>query len=109
MARFVSGDVVILPFPFSNQTGSKKRPAVVLAATGDGDLLVAMITSAAYGDETLALDKKNLESSGLRVACAVRPDRLLIVAPDLVEQRTGRISRDMTAAVKAAVIDWIAA
>ena len=32
MARFVSGDVVVLPYPFTDFTSSKVRPAVVLAA-----------------------------------------------------------------------------
>ena len=107
MARFVAGDVVILPFPHTNQAGVKKRPAVVLHETRDNDLLVCMITSAAYGSETIPLDKKNLESSGLRVACAVRPDRLLVVSPDLVEKKTGRLSREMVTTVKSVLVAWL--
>jgi mRNA interferase MazF len=106
MARFVAGDVVILPFPYSDQAGGKKRPAVVLRETRDADLLVCMITSAAYGSESIPLDKKNLESSELRVACSVRPDRLLVISPDLVEKKIGRLSREMTSTVKAALIAW---
>ena len=107
MARFIAGDVVILPFPHTNQAGGKKRPAVVLHETKDNDLLVCMITSAAYGSEVIPLDRKNLESSGLRVACAVRPDRLLVVSPDLVVKKTGRLSREVVSAVKAALVSWL--
>jgi len=107
MARFVAGDVVILPFPHTNQVGGKKRPAVVLHTTKDNDLLVCMITSAAYGTETIPLDKKNLESSGLRVACAVRPDRLLVASPELVEKKTGRLSKDLVSAIKAVLVSWL--
>jgi mRNA interferase MazF len=106
MARFVAGDVVILPFPYTNQAGSKKRPAVVLKETRDNDLLVCTITSAAYGSESLPLDKKNLKSSGLRVDCSVRPDRLLVVTPGLVEKKTGRLSQEMVSAVKAVLAAW---
>lgn len=38
-------DIVLLRFPFTNGVGFKQRPAVVLADTQDGDLLVARITS----------------------------------------------------------------
>jgi mRNA interferase MazF len=107
MARFVAGDVVILPFPFTNQADSKKRPALVLCSTPDDDLLVCMITSAAYGTESIPLDKKNLESSGLRIPSVVRPDRLLIVSPELVIKKTGRLSKEMTGAVKSRIAEWI--
>jgi mRNA interferase MazF len=30
MAKFVKGDVVIIPFPFSDLSQSKRRPALVL-------------------------------------------------------------------------------
>ena len=32
MARFIKGDVVIIPFPFSDLSGSKRRPAFVIAS-----------------------------------------------------------------------------
>ncbi len=31
MARFIKGDVVIVPFPFSDLTQSKRRPALVIS------------------------------------------------------------------------------
>jgi mRNA interferase MazF len=31
MAKFVKGDVVVIPFPFSDLSQSKRRPALVLA------------------------------------------------------------------------------
>ena len=31
MEGFVKGDVVVIPFPFSDLTGAKRRPALVIA------------------------------------------------------------------------------
>lgn len=49
MARFVSGDVVVLPFPFTDLASSKVRPALVLATSTRGDLILCQITSQAAG------------------------------------------------------------
>lgn len=32
MTRYNFGDVILIPFPFTNQTGSKKRPADVITS-----------------------------------------------------------------------------
>jgi hypothetical protein len=33
-SRFGFGDVVLVPFPFTDQSGAKKRPAVVVSSSG---------------------------------------------------------------------------
>ena len=33
-SRFSFGDVVLVPFPFTDQSGTKKRPAVVVSSLG---------------------------------------------------------------------------
>lgn len=46
---FSFGDVVLVPFPFTNQSGTKKRPAVVVSNsnynTHRRDLIIMAITS----------------------------------------------------------------
>ena len=49
MARFISGEVVVVPFPFTDLASSKVRPAVVLASLSRGDVILCQITSQAAG------------------------------------------------------------
>ena len=50
MGRFSAGAVVFVPFPFSDLSQSKLRPAVVLGDAGRGDLVLCQVTSNAYAD-----------------------------------------------------------
>src|SRR5215208_7134732 len=45
-----AGEVVLVPFPFSDLSQSKVRPAVCLADAGRGDWVLCQITSSPYGD-----------------------------------------------------------
>lgn len=44
MATFVKGDVVVVPFPFSDLTRAKRRPALVVAELEGDDLILCQIT-----------------------------------------------------------------
>lgn len=52
VSAYTFGDVVLVPFPFSNQTGIKKRPAVIVSSrdynTSREDVLILAITSQAH-------------------------------------------------------------
>lgn len=42
------GDIVLLKFPFTNEQTYKKRPALLINDTNDGDIIVCRITSKIY-------------------------------------------------------------
>lgn len=44
------GTVVLIPFPFSDLSSSKLRPAVLLADVGKGDWILCQVTSKPYAD-----------------------------------------------------------
>lgn len=50
MGQFVKGDVVIIPFPFSDLSNSKKRPAFVVTDLAGDDIIVCQITSKSKSD-----------------------------------------------------------
>ena len=45
MAKFVKGDVVVVPFPFSNLSQAKRRPALVVVDLEGDDIILCQITS----------------------------------------------------------------
>ncbi len=58
-----AGAVVLVPFPFSDLSQSKLRPAVVLADVSKGDYIPGQITSNAYSDsQVIELTNSNFVS-----------------------------------------------
>ena len=77
MARFVSGDVVVVPFPFTDLSSAKVRPALVLASLTRGDLILCQITSQAAGHpEAVPVLAADFEPGG-----GTRPRQLRVAPP----------------------------
>jgi mRNA interferase MazF len=73
----VKGDVVVVPFPFSDLSQAKRRPALVLAQLLGDDLILCQITSQMQRDNySVALHDDDFESGGLRHVSNARPNRL---------------------------------
>ncbi|MBN2488357.1 MAG: type II toxin-antitoxin system PemK/MazF family toxin [Methanosarcinaceae archaeon] len=51
MERPVKGDIVVIPFPFSDLSASKRRPALVVANLTGDDVILCQITSIAKNDQ----------------------------------------------------------
>ena len=50
MAKFIKGDVVVIPFPFSDLTQTKRRPALVISVLEGDDIILCQITSRTIRD-----------------------------------------------------------
>ena len=50
MVTPTAGSVVLVLFPYSDLSQSKRRPAVVLADSERGDWILCQVTSMAYSD-----------------------------------------------------------
>jgi len=88
-----AGEVVLVPFPFSNLSQSKVRPAVCLADAGRGDWILCQITSNAYGDpRAVPLDAADFASGGLLIASFARPGKLFTAHTALVLRSVGSLT-----------------
>ena len=93
MATFVKGDVVVVPFPFSDLSDLKRRPALVLADLPGDDIILCQITSQFSKDSSAVFLTDNDFSSGtLKVDSYVRPNRLFTADKRIVAYKTGTIS-----------------
>ncbi len=77
MGAFVRGAVVVLPLPFSDLSGAKRRPALVVADLTGDDIILCQITSQMQTHHgAVSLVDSDFESGSFRRDSSVRPDRL---------------------------------
>ena len=92
MEQFVRGDVVVIPFPFSDLTQAKRRPALVLSALPGNDLILCQITSQKVRDMyAVTLINEDFESGGLNQTSNVRPNRLFTADTNIVLYKVGNL------------------
>ena len=108
MEKFVKGDVIVLPFPFSDLTANKKLPAFVLAELEGDDVIVCQITSKAKSDRySILLSDTSFESGTLHQESFIRPNRLFTADTRIVLYKVGSVKRPKADEVAAKVIEII--
>ena len=89
----MKGQVVIVPFPFSDLSGSKRRPALVIAEWGGSDVVLCQITSKAKHDgKEVSLSAADFSAGGLPVASNIRPNKLFTADKSTLLGVAGTIS-----------------
>jgi mRNA interferase MazF len=100
------GEIVLSAFPFSDLTGTKRRPCVILAeAETAGDFIVAFITSGYASRFTkygVVLDPSHPDWKTIRLKApsVVRVDRLCTLNLRLFSGRVGVLPTDIQASVQ---------
>ena len=88
------GDIVLVPFPFTDLSASKTRPAVVVSVEAfeiaTGSVTVAMVTSQSC-DTPFDCPLDDWRQANLRLPSWVRP-KLATLHPSLVRYCPGRLS-----------------
>lgn len=88
MQSYQPGEVILLSFPLSDATSSKRRPALVLLDTGDEDIVVARITSQ-IPQTVFDVELVEWQQAGLLLPSVVRVHKLATLEKRLVERKLG--------------------
>ena len=103
-------DVVVVPFPFTDRSAAKRRPALIVSSArfnqAHGQAILAMITSAA-GDWPSDVALRDWREAELKVPCKVR-FKLFTLDHALIVRRIGALSKQDGAAVRDALSRFLA-
>lgn len=98
---FRRGDLLLVPFPFTDLSAAKRRPVLALAtADGYGDFIALPVTSRPQ-EVGVPLSPADLLSGSLPAPSWIRTDRIVTLNSTLVVKTFGRVTEHiLTAAIE---------
>jgi mRNA interferase MazF len=99
-----AGEIVLVPFPFTDLSAQKSRPALVLTTSaynaGGRDLMVCGITSnLANAAHSVLLSQADMERGTLPKPSRVKVDKVVTLQQSIVRKRIGRVKAHAMAQV----------
>jgi mRNA interferase MazF len=106
MGVSAAGEIVLVPFPFSDLSATKVRPAIRLADAGRGDWILCQVTSNPYGDpDAIPLATSDFSRGAMQVSSFARPGKLFTANASLI----GRSVATLDEAALRKIVDAIIA
>lgn len=92
-------DLLLVPFPFSDQSGRKVRPVIVISNNEfnrySDDVLVIGVTSNILKDKyTISLTNNNLNEGKLLANCFIKTENLLKLDKELIIKKIGKVNKE---------------
>lgn len=95
---FERGDLLLVPFPFSDLSASKRRPVLALTTPdGYGDFVAMPVTSRPQTEHAVSLTVKDLVHGTLPAPSWIRTDKIVTLNASLVIKSFGRVSDEVIA------------
>jgi mRNA interferase MazF len=99
------GDLVVVNFPFSDLSGAKCRPALVVGHAEKGDVILCQLTSQSYHDKAIEIDPAADVSGGLlRSTSYARALKLFTAHQRLIRGTIGKLSDDKLELIVAQIV-----
>ncbi len=111
MTGYSFGDVVLVPFPFTDQSGSKKRPAIIVSSSRyqreRPDLILMPVTSQNPGSTRFGdVPVSDMQAAGLLMPSVIKPI-LFTVEAKLVIKTLGQLGDDDQRALRHTIAELI--
>lgn len=105
----LKGQVVVIPFPFSDLSGSKRRPALVVADWDGADVMLCQITSQTKHDGLeIPISASDFATGSLPISSHVRPNKIFTADRRIILSVAGRLGEAKNREVAQSIMDLIA-
>jgi mRNA interferase MazF len=103
----MQGDIIIVPFPFTDLTRTKERPGIIISNNRKGeDMIVVAITSNKQS-EGIPIHSSDLIQGEMYQNSHAKPAKIASLHRSIIRKRIGACSRKKTTEICNAVINHI--
>jgi mRNA interferase MazF len=102
-------EIVLLPFPYSDLTGSKLRPAIIISNENlnkSEDRMCCLVTTQLKRNDLL-IEKKDFASGELTFKSAVRPYRIFTINENIIRKTLCKVNNEFFDKLLAAINAYI--
>ncbi len=93
---FERGDLLLVPFPFSDLSASKRRPVLALTTPESyGDFIALAVTSRPQAEHGVPINAPDMARGMLPTSSWIRVDRVVTLNASLVVKTTGHVTDDI--------------
>jgi len=102
MIDYQPGDLLLVVFPFAHGGQGKQRPALVIADTGDSDVVLARVTTQTW-NTNFDIRLGDWKPAGLMAPSTARLHKLATINKSLVQRVLGKLTSNDRTRVGAAL------
>ncbi len=90
---FEKGDIVLIKFPFTTLSKSKKRPVLIIKSENEHhDFVCFQITSKATQSNLYLIDKEDIVDGNLKLESYVKYDKCFTLNAELVDKKLASVN-----------------
>lgn len=106
--KFLPGQIVLIKFPFTDLSGGKIRPALVICSGDNEDVLLAPISSTVKMNRLdLRLSARDFYGSPLPIESCIRYNKLFTLNKRLILKAFSEITKNSLRKIKLKIIEFI--
>jgi len=95
------GDIVLISFPFTTLSRSKKRPVLVIKSENRyGDFVCFQVTSKASQSNIYTIEPSNIVDGDLKLRSFVKYDKCFTLNSELVAKKLASVDSDLMETLK---------
>ncbi len=93
--NYSQGEILLVPFPFSNLSSIKKRPVVVLSKNNSFDIITCAITSNLKDvRNSLILDSSDLMMGWMPLQSLIKSDKIFTLEKSIILKKFGKLKKE---------------